>query len=152
MKSLTICSSQARGPIMRRPELHHQILAPLNSDRTVHICQAVERDSFNFIDFPWEIRISGSRLWNQVEAQNLPSLHHNDCKIAGTDNTITFRTGSATAHGTRRTLQETSLGLDTGAQPFRMATPLNSILGLHRTPGPLCGTTCHQEPYCGVFR
>ncbi len=132
---------------MQRPELHHQILASLNSDRTVHICQATGRDPFNFIDFLWKFHIPGSRILNQAGAQNL--LHaRKDFTIARTDHNTTF--SSATAHEARRILQETALGLGTGAQYFCMGAYLNSILGVHRIPGPLRGTTCHQEPDRGV--
>jgi hypothetical protein len=122
--------------------LHHQILATLNSDRTAHNCQAVESEPCNFIDFLWEVHISRRCSLNQTKAQNLPSLHQNDCKIAGI--------GSATAHGARHTLQEMALRLGTCAQSCCMVAPLNNILGMHRTPGPLHRTTCHQEPDCGV--
>ena len=143
------CSLREHGPAMRTSEPHHQILASLNSDGTTHNCQAMERVSFNSTDFIWEIRVPGSRFRNQTEAQNL--LHPcQDFKIAGTDHHSTFRTGSPTAHGTRQTLQETWLGLDIHTQSCYMGTPLNSILGLLRTPGPLHGTTCHQEPDRGV--
>jgi len=62
--------------------------------------------SLNFTDFLWEICIPGSCLYNQVEAQNLLSLRCIDFKTAETDNKITFRTGSDTAHGAKRKLQE----------------------------------------------
>ncbi len=134
---------------MRRSELHHQILAALNSDRTGHICQAVERGPFNFTDFAWEIRVSDRCLCNHVAAQNL--LHPcQEFKIAGTNHNTTFRTGSATTHEARRTLQETALGLGIHTQSFCVGTHRHSILGLHRTPGPLRGATCHQESYRGV--
>lgn len=147
--SLPECSLREHEPVMRRSELRHQILALLNSDRTVLLCQAVDRGGLNFTDFTWEIHISDRCSCNHVAAQNL--LHPcQDFKVAGTDHHITFRTGSATAHGARHTLQDTSFGLGPCVQSCCMAIPLNSILGLHRTPGPLRGTTCHQEPDRGV--